>query len=814
MKIVGIVGTNARRSYNRMLLQYIQKHFANQFALEICEIKDIPLFNENHPAADPESITVLAEKIAAADGVIISTPEHNHSVPSPLKSVIEWLSYRIHPLANKSLMIVGASYHPQGSSRAQVHLRQILDSPGVNPRVLPGNEFLLGNAKTAFDSESNIKNEKTVSFLEQCISEFIKFINSNKLIDQKTKTIPDQEKTVQALTQSVFASSPKIQWDANYDVVVLGFGGAGATAARFAADEGAKVLLVDAAPEGSEGGNTKVSHQLIASGDNFDNLKSYYKQMAEPIGIDDDVLNTFVEGLVDMNNYVKKYLDVEPFSIRKQWIESDLSAVTEEYPEFSGVHSADMTVVHEGIADAALWKILRQKVVERADKIDVWFNSPARHLIQDSQTKTIIGVQVEHEHVVRNIQAQNGVVLATGGFENNQQMIEDYLQEPYLSPIGTTYNKGAGIKMALEVGADLWHMRSYESLGQLHGLSPKQPKGVRSKYATNIFWPILFTGSIITIGDDGTRYFKEDDINRHGHIYNHGFWRIPLSQEHPAVIFDQKQYDKIQADNDNPNGYPDILKFAIKANNLAELANKIGTNADNLQQTITDFNYFAQKGKDYAYQREPKTLTSFSENGPYYAILMRQNMLNTQGGARRNSRCQVLNPNGQPIAHLYEAGELGAPFANQYAGGGNLADCLISGKIAGQNAAQVKVDIQTPTNTATMVQPAMQVTTNNLGSDLQKEESFVTASNQYLGKSNAGMGDEIVVRITLDNNKKLENVEVLKQSESQDVSKEALETLPKTMVTKNTYNVDAISGATRTSAALKEAVKDALSKVE
>ncbi|RHW43937.1 hypothetical protein DS832_09725 [Bombilactobacillus bombi] len=357
-------------------------------------------------------------------------------------------------------------------------------------------------------------------------------------------------------------------------------------------------------------------------------------------------------------------------------------------------------------------------------------------------------------------------------------------------------------------------MRSYESLGQLHGLSPKQPKGVRSKYATNIFWPILFTGSIITIGDDGTCYFKEDDINRHGHIYNHGFWRIPLSQEHPAVIFDQKQYDKIQADNDNPNGYPDILKFAIKANNLAELANKIGTNADNLQQTITDFNYFAQKGKDYAYQREPKTLTSFSENGPYYAILMRQNMLNTQGGARRNSRCQVLNPNGQPIAHLYEAGELGAPFANQYAGGGNLADCLISGKIAGQNAAQVKVDIQTPTNTATMVQPAMQVTTNNLGSDLQKEESFVTASNQYLGKSNAGMGDEIVVRITLDNNKKLENVEVLKQSESQDVSKEALETLPKTMVTKNTYNVDAISGATRTSAALKEAVKDALSKVE
>ncbi|MBA1395129.1 FAD-binding dehydrogenase, partial [Lactobacillus sp. XV13L] len=134
--------------------------------------------------------------------------------------------------------------------------------------------------------------------------------------------------------------------------------------------------------------------------------------MAAPIGIDDEVLSTFVEGLVQMNDYVKKYLDVEPFSIRKQWTQSDLSAVTEEYPEFEGVQSADMTTVHEGIADAALWKILRQKVIDRADKIDVWFSSPARHLLQDPVTKAVIGVQIEHEHVVRNIQAQNGVVLA------------------------------------------------------------------------------------------------------------------------------------------------------------------------------------------------------------------------------------------------------------------------------------------------------------------------------------------------------------------------------------------------------------------
>ena len=63
-------------------------------------------------------------------------------------------------------MIVGASYYDQGTSRAQVHLRKILDAPGVNAYTLPGNEFLLGKAKEAFDAEGNITNEGTINFLE------------------------------------------------------------------------------------------------------------------------------------------------------------------------------------------------------------------------------------------------------------------------------------------------------------------------------------------------------------------------------------------------------------------------------------------------------------------------------------------------------------------------------------------------------------------------------------------------------------------------------------------------------------------------
>ena len=76
-------------------------------------------------------------------------------------------------------------------------------------------------------------------------------------------------------------------WDANYDVVVLGFGGAGATAARFAADHDAKVLLVDAAPEGHEGGNTRYSAQLIGTGNDFNELKKYYQKLTAPMELDE-----------------------------------------------------------------------------------------------------------------------------------------------------------------------------------------------------------------------------------------------------------------------------------------------------------------------------------------------------------------------------------------------------------------------------------------------------------------------------------------------------------------------------------------------
>src|SRR5690625_4417034 len=169
MKIVGLVGSNADFSYNRLLLDFIAKQFNKLIEVDVTDIKDIPMFNQSDDQTNSEPIQHLNKKISEAAGVIIATPEYNHSIPSALQSVIEWLSFNLHPLDGKPVMIVGASYDVQGSSRAQLHLRQVLDAPGVNAVVMPGNEFLLGEVHQAFDEDENIKDPKTVEFLESKI---------------------------------------------------------------------------------------------------------------------------------------------------------------------------------------------------------------------------------------------------------------------------------------------------------------------------------------------------------------------------------------------------------------------------------------------------------------------------------------------------------------------------------------------------------------------------------------------------------------------------------------------------------------------
>ncbi|MGX7072962.1 NADPH-dependent FMN reductase [Falseniella ignava] len=176
MKLVAIVGTNSDRSTNRKLLKFMQNHFADKASIELLEIKNLPAFNEPEDKMAPAEVKVFSEKILAADGVIISTPEYDHTIPAPLASALEWIAYTSRALLNKPTMIVGASLGILGTSRAQAHLRQILDAPELKARVMPGMEFFLGYSGQVLDDEDNLNNPDKVAELEEYFSEFQDFV--------------------------------------------------------------------------------------------------------------------------------------------------------------------------------------------------------------------------------------------------------------------------------------------------------------------------------------------------------------------------------------------------------------------------------------------------------------------------------------------------------------------------------------------------------------------------------------------------------------------------------------------------------------
>lgn len=590
-----------------------------------------------------------------------------------------------------------------------------------------------------------------------------------------------------------------ITWNLKYDVVVVGFGGAGATAARFAADNGARVLLLDSAPYGHEGGNTRYAAQLIGTGNDYNRLLKYYHNLTQPLSLPKEMAEVYVKGMSKMPEYVEKYLGVKPYSMKHNKDQlAKYSLPTAEYPELEGSDSYDYTTVHAGMWDAALWKLLRQKVIERKSQIDVWLSSPAKHLIRDTENNTICGVEVERENKKLNILASKGVILTCGGFECNKEMIQNYLGASKLAPLGTLYNHGDGVRMSAEIGAKLWHMKNYESYGFMHGLEFYTPEGQRARLITG--WTQLYQGSIFVCSDDGTRYFREDEPNRHGHISDHGDWRVPFTHEKLYLIFDKAQLDDFK---NNYIPYDNFDKKLIKADSIEKLGKEIEVSSTNLAKTVEEFNFFVKEKRDYAFNRDPKTMRAFG-TGPYYALRLSDTVLNTQGGPERNEKSQILDYQNNPIPHLFGAGELGGICANKYQGGGNLAECLIFGKIAGENAAK---------NNSISVQ--------DIESDLygindliaNEHDSFSLGKDQFIGASNKGIGGKLVVRVTY-KDRTIKKIEIVENHESEDIAQKALKEMPERIVNSNSTDVDAVSGASTTSNAIKSAVNSAIDKAK
>jgi chromate reductase len=177
MKILAISGSLRVGSYNTLLLAAAGVYLPAGTQLDWATI-DLPLYNEELDGdIKPPSVIAIKDAIAAADALLIATPEYNYGVPGGLKNALDWISRPAFksPMVNKPVAILSASKSPVGGARAQAQLKQVLN--GMLANVYSAPEFLVPMAQNVFSAEGQLKDEEVVRKLARFIGDFCNSVN-------------------------------------------------------------------------------------------------------------------------------------------------------------------------------------------------------------------------------------------------------------------------------------------------------------------------------------------------------------------------------------------------------------------------------------------------------------------------------------------------------------------------------------------------------------------------------------------------------------------------------------------------------------
>ncbi|MFC4603977.1 FAD-binding protein [Rhodococcus kronopolitis] len=544
-------------------------------------------------------------------------------------------------------------------------------------------------------------------------------------------------------------------FDQVVDFLVVGSGGGGMSAAIASADSGLDTLVIDKGK--TFGGSTAISGggiwipnapTLVRKGAQDDPavIRRYLKNLTAGSGVSDARIDAYIDGgpklmeLLDTSPHMKLYwvkgysdyhpendggsalgrtIECMPFDTRKLkddekfqrpnsmkgplglWVTSkdyhDLAMVKRTWAGRRASMVAAWRVAsnvvrrrHMSTGGRAL--VARMRMVLKEAGVPLWLQTSMTELVTDAHG-VVIGAVVEREGKTVRIGARRGVLLATGGFDHNQQMRDQYLPEHGRANIsaGARENVGDGIVAGQKLGAavdlmdDAWWMPSvFHPMGAVIPLVSERciPPSVivnsQGERFTNESSPYVNFVHDQLEGGHVPAWFIMDTKAKN---------RYPFAQVLPNMPFPQGFYDS---------------GVVHKANTLAELAEKVGIPADKLAATIERFNGFARSGTDEdfgrgdsAYDRYYGDPTMKNPNldeivkGPFYAIRCEAGDLGTKGGLVTDENSRVLRADGTAIDGLFATGNTTASvMGNEYAGAGaTIGPSMVFGYIAAQYAA-------------------------------------------------------------------------------------------------------------------------------
>ncbi|WP_302952046.1 FAD-dependent oxidoreductase [Holdemania filiformis] len=555
-----------------------------------------------------------------------------------------------------------------------------------------------------------------------------------------------------------------------FDIVIVGAGGAGLAAAVEAHEQGADNILVLEKMSFAGGSTT-----MAFGGFNCTNSRFMDEQGKEetPVMLVDKIVKNGA-GFADVD--MAGIIAMETPKVI-EWLDGFGS-------EWGKIRYADLHCPTDGtIPGVELVKVLKEQAEKNG--IEIRYNSPAVDLIADESGR-VSGVQVKDASGEYTIDAQ-AVILATGGFESNPEMIAKYdnpgLAHIHLAP--SQGNMGDGIVMAEKLGAELRNM----DLIQLScAVAP---------FSIQMQLPIKNNG-VVFINKEGKRFTNEyseassdrritEDILKQTDAECFGVYNETIYQTFMAIeekdFFDEYRMTGI-----------DNSGTVVKADTLEELAEKLGVDQETFLATMNGLK------TDNIGNEEVVKLADTYKSGPYYAVTLTPGVMDTLGGVLADTTGRVINKEGKPIKGLYAAGEVIGNVQGAYYSVG-LGEAVVFGRVSARNAIEYIKDRQGLTEHVPFDRGTPQ------------ENNAETAKGNFTDGTFTGEGQgnngPIKVEVTVKDGS-ITEIQVLEQAETPNIYAGAEEQFIPELIKTQNLEIDAVAGATNSSNGLREAVKNAL----